>query len=136
MSQRFPPAPALRRSPNSRATRSRRYTARWPRWCAPRLVEKTGRGQYILGDEFLRLAFAHHEARPDHIRVRPILERLAARFGETAHYAVLDGDSIVYRAKVDPTVGAVRLELDDRRSQSGARRRGGQGAAGSPAARP
>src|SRR5690606_14353928 len=27
----------------------------------------------------------------------------------TAHYAVLDGDEIVYRAKVDPAAGAVKL---------------------------
>lgn len=68
-----------------------------------------GRGRYLLGDEFLRLAFAHHEARPDHVRIGPALERLANLFGETAHYAVLDGRSIVYRSKVDPPLGAVRL---------------------------
>lgn len=73
------------------------------------LARKEARGRYILGDEFLRLAFAHAEARPEGVRIRPVLERLAARFGETAHYAVLDGDSIVYRAKVDPSGGAVRL---------------------------
>jgi DNA-binding IclR family transcriptional regulator len=73
------------------------------------LADKRSRGQYVLGDEFLRLAFTHQEARPDHVRVRPVLERLAERFSETAHYAVLDGESIVYRAKVDPSVGAVRL---------------------------
>lgn len=67
------------------------------------------RGHYVLGDEFLRLAFAHHEARPDHVRVQPILQTLATRFGETAHYAVLDGRSVVYRSKVDPPDGAVRL---------------------------
>ncbi|NQX10416.1 IclR family transcriptional regulator [Microbacteriaceae bacterium VKM Ac-2855] len=66
-------------------------------------------GHYVLGDEFLRMAFANHEARPDHIRVQPILEQLTARFGETAHYAVLDGVSVVYRAKMDPLVGAMRL---------------------------
>jgi DNA-binding IclR family transcriptional regulator len=66
-------------------------------------------GRYLLGDEFLRMAFAHHEARPEHARVRPLLETLAARFGETAHYAVLDGREVVYRAKVDPPTGAVRL---------------------------
>jgi IclR family transcriptional regulator, acetate operon repressor len=49
------------------------------------------RGRYELGDEFLRLAFAHHEARPEHLRVQPLLEELAVRHGETAHYAVLDG---------------------------------------------
>ncbi|MEV0899988.1 IclR family transcriptional regulator [Actinoplanes sp. NPDC049802] len=68
-----------------------------------------GYGRYVLGDEFLRLAFAHHEARPDHIRVQPILTRLCERYGETVHYAVLDGRDVVYRAKLDPSVGAVRL---------------------------
>ncbi|MGO4145708.1 IclR family transcriptional regulator [Paenarthrobacter sp. YAF11_1] len=73
------------------------------------LAGRDGRGRYSLGDEFLRMAFAHHEARPDHLRVQPILERLAERYGETAHYAVLDGPDIVYRAKVDPSVGAMKL---------------------------
>ncbi len=66
-------------------------------------------GHYVLGDEFLRLAFAHHEARPDHVRVEPLLRRLAERYGETSHYAVLDGADVVYRAKVDPIGGGVRL---------------------------
>ncbi len=73
------------------------------------LADQDARGHYVLGDEFLRMAFAHHEARPDHVRIRPALETLAARFGETAHYAVLDGREVVYRAKVDPPSGAVRL---------------------------
>ncbi len=73
------------------------------------LADQDARGRYVLGDEFLRMAFAHHEARPDHVRVRPVLEALAAEFGETAHYAVLDGREVVYRAKVDPPSGAVRL---------------------------
>jgi len=68
-----------------------------------------GRGRYLLGDEFLRLAFAHHEARPEHERIRPMLQDLARQYGETAHYAVLDGDTVVYRAKIDPPHGAVRL---------------------------
>ncbi|WP_166356163.1 IclR family transcriptional regulator [Phytoactinopolyspora limicola] len=67
------------------------------------------RGRYVLGDEFLRLAFAHHEQRPEHVRIRPVLQALASRFGETAHYAVLDRREIVYRAKVDPPTGAVKL---------------------------
>ena len=73
------------------------------------LAEQDAHGHYLLGDEFLRLAFTHHEARPEHVRIRPALEQLAARYGETAHYAVLDGRDVVYRAKVDPTVGALRL---------------------------
>ncbi|WP_205856356.1 IclR family transcriptional regulator [Phytoactinopolyspora endophytica] len=67
------------------------------------------RGRYMLGDEFLRLAFAHHEQRPEQVRIRPVLEMLTERFGETAHYAVLAGREIVYRAKVDPSSGAVKL---------------------------
>ncbi len=73
------------------------------------LAQQDGRGHYVLGDEFLRLAFQHHEARPESTRIRPVLEQLAERFGETAHYAVLDGADIVYRAKVDPAQGAVKL---------------------------
>jgi len=73
------------------------------------LAAKDGRGRYVLGDEFLRMAFVNQELRPDHVRVQPILARLAAHFGETAHYAVLDGPDIVFRAKVDPAIGAIRL---------------------------
>ena len=72
-------------------------------------ASQNGRGHYLLGDEFIRLAFANHEARPDHLRVQPILEELSVRHGETAHYAVLDGRSVVYRSKVDPVAGAVKL---------------------------
>jgi DNA-binding IclR family transcriptional regulator len=68
-----------------------------------------GRGTYVLGDEFLRLAFTNLEARPEHVRVGPVLEQLADLFHETAHYAVLDGREVVYRAKVDPGVGAIKL---------------------------
>jgi IclR family transcriptional regulator, acetate operon repressor len=70
---------------------------------------RNSHGHYVLGDEFMRLAFAHHEARPDHLRIAPALTALAERYGETAHYAVLDGDTVVYRAKIDPPYGALRL---------------------------
>jgi IclR family acetate operon transcriptional repressor len=73
------------------------------------LAEMTGRGVYVLGDEFLRLAFRNLDGRPETSRVQPLLEELAAEFGETAHYAVLAGKDIVYRAKMDPPRGAVRL---------------------------
>ena len=72
-------------------------------------ARQDGRGRYCLGDEFLRLAFGYHQGRPDDVRVRPVLEQLARRFSETAHYGVLDGRDIVYRAKADPAGGAVRL---------------------------
>ena len=77
--------------------------------CRFGFAARNGHGRYVLGDEFLRLAFAHHEARPDHLRITPVLAALTGRYGETAHYAVLDGFSVVYRAKVDPPAGALRL---------------------------
>jgi len=77
--------------------------------CRFGFAARDGHGRYVLGDEFLRLAFAHHEARPDHLRITPVLTALAERYGETAHYAVLDGHTVVYRAKVDPPAGALRL---------------------------
>lgn len=73
------------------------------------LADQDAPGHYTLGDELLRMAFAHHEARPEHLRMHPILQALAARFGETSHYAVIDGREVVYRTKVDPPAGAVRL---------------------------
>ena len=72
-----------------------------------------GRGRYLLGDEFLRLAFAHHEGGPTTSGSVLRCQSLAERYGETVHYTVLedtpDGCSVVYRSKVDPPVGAVRL---------------------------
>jgi DNA-binding IclR family transcriptional regulator len=73
------------------------------------LASQIGRGMYVLGDEFFRLAFFNFGERPEAARMMPILEQLSARFGETAHYAVLDGSEVVYRAKTDPPGGAVRL---------------------------
>jgi DNA-binding IclR family transcriptional regulator len=72
-------------------------------------ADQVSRGYYVLGDEILRMAFAYHEARPEHLRVQPILVALAARYNEAAHYAVLDGTQVVYRAKVDSPTGAIRL---------------------------
>ncbi len=73
------------------------------------LAELLGRGVYVLGDEYLRLAFRNLDGRPENLRIQPLLEELAAQYGETAHYAILSGHDIVYRAKMDPPRGAVRL---------------------------
>ena len=73
------------------------------------LADLVERGVYVLGDEYLRLAFRNLDGRPETARVQPLLEELAAQYGETAHYAVLAGTDIVYRAKMDPPQGAVRL---------------------------
>ena len=73
------------------------------------LAAQSARGVYELGDEFLRLAYRFQDARPETARIEPLLRELAAEFGETAHFGILDRDQIVYRAKVDPPVGAIRL---------------------------
>lgn len=73
------------------------------------LAKRVERGRYVLGDEFLRLAFQHQDRRTDSARLEPLLDALTVEFGETTHYAVLDGDEVVYRAKRDPLEGAVRL---------------------------
>ena len=74
-----------------------------------RLASQVSRGRYVLGDEFIRLALRHVNNRPEAERIVPALRRLVEIFGETAHYAVLDQLDVVYRAKVDPPVGTVRL---------------------------
>lgn len=73
------------------------------------LAEQVSRGLYVLGDEFFRLAFRNYSQRPEAELIRPALEALVARFGETVHYAVLDGADVVYRAKLDPPAGSIRL---------------------------
>jgi DNA-binding IclR family transcriptional regulator len=73
------------------------------------LARLSARGIYVLGDEFLRLAYRYQDQRPESARVEPLLRRLAADYGETSHYAILDGSDVVYRAKVDPPQGAMRL---------------------------
>jgi DNA-binding IclR family transcriptional regulator len=73
------------------------------------LAAQVGRGAYMLGDEFLRIAFRNISDRPDAVIMGPRLERLSQLFGETVHYAVLDGTDVVYRAKTDPPGSTVRL---------------------------
>lgn len=73
------------------------------------LADLVERGVYVLGDEYIRLAFRNLSGRPEAARIQPLLDDLAVTYGETAHYAVLAGTDIVYRAKTDPPQGAVRL---------------------------
>jgi DNA-binding IclR family transcriptional regulator len=73
------------------------------------LARQSSRGHYVLGTEFVRLAYAHHEAREEAHLVTPCLERLAETFGETAHYAEREGAEVIYRGKVNPTGQAVQM---------------------------
>lgn len=73
------------------------------------LAAQLSDGTYVLGDEFLRLAFAYQQRRSSVSRIEPVLRELSAEFDETAHYAVLDDHDVVYHAKRDPAAGAIRL---------------------------
>lgn len=73
------------------------------------LAEQVRQGRYRLGLEFVRLAFAYHEALDERSLVRPTLEALATRFGETAHYGRLDGTEVVYVDKVTPLTGGPQM---------------------------
>jgi DNA-binding IclR family transcriptional regulator len=64
------------------------------------LAEQDRDGRYRFGMEALRIAFAYYEALDQRVLVQPALDALAERFGETAHYAHLDGGEVVYVAKV------------------------------------
>ncbi|HXH97691.1 MAG TPA: IclR family transcriptional regulator [Gaiellaceae bacterium] len=66
-------------------------------------------GDYRLGLELVRLVFAFHRQLDRPRLVEPVLAALAERFGETAHYAELDGAEVVYLAKVTPGTGGVQM---------------------------
>jgi IclR family transcriptional regulator, acetate operon repressor len=50
--------------------------------CRAGFANQDGRGHYILGDDFLRMAFEHHQARPEHVRARPPTPRTASGVGK------------------------------------------------------
>jgi IclR family transcriptional regulator, acetate operon repressor len=74
------------------------------------LADQDGRGgRYRLGLDLMHLVFAYYEESDEYALIQPALERLAARFGETAHYARLEIPEVVYLAKVTPPVEGVRM---------------------------
>lgn len=73
------------------------------------LATQLERGRYTLSSEFIRMAYAHHEARSEPRVVAPCLAELAEAFGEAAHYAELEGSEVIYRAKVSPVGQSVRM---------------------------
>lgn len=73
------------------------------------LVNQGPDGLYRLGWDFLRLAFTYYEGLDLVAHVRPILVRLAETFGETAHYATLDGAEVVYLGKVQSAKARFQL---------------------------
>jgi DNA-binding IclR family transcriptional regulator len=70
--------------------------------CRAGFAEHDERGSYRLGLELVRISFAYYEQLDRRQVVQPLLEALADRFGETAHYAELNGSEVVYLAKMTP----------------------------------
>jgi DNA-binding IclR family transcriptional regulator len=66
------------------------------------LIEQDRDSRYRLGYGLLKLAFTYYEELDEVGRIRPMLSALAEHFGETSHYAILDGAEVVYLAKVQP----------------------------------
>jgi IclR family acetate operon transcriptional repressor len=77
--------------------------------CRAGLADRDERGGYRLGLEFVRLAFAYYEQLDRRQVVGPLLQSLAERLGETAHYAELDGAEVVYLAKMTPPGHGVQM---------------------------
>jgi len=73
------------------------------------LIEQDRDSRYRLGYGLLRLAFSYYEELDEVGRLRPVLAALAAEFGETSHYAVLDGPEVVYLAKVQPPLARYQM---------------------------
>ena len=64
---------------------------------------------YVFGDEFVRMAFAEHEARPEQVRVHPVLDLLGrpVRGDNPLRRPRLAGGGLP--GQVDAATGAVRL---------------------------
>lgn len=77
--------------------------------CRAGFADHEDGGDYRIGLELVRIAFAYHHELDRRQLVEPALEALAERFGETAHYAELDGSEVVYLAKVSPGDTAVHM---------------------------
>jgi IclR family acetate operon transcriptional repressor len=66
------------------------------------LVAQEDNRHYRLSLDFVRVAFSYYESLDRPRLVQAVLTELAEMFGETSHYAELDGDEIVYLAQARP----------------------------------
>lgn len=77
--------------------------------CRAGFARQDADNRYHLGVEYVRLAYRYQEERDDHRLVEPTLRTLAEHFGETTHYAVLDGAEVIYQAKVTPRGASIQM---------------------------
>jgi IclR family transcriptional regulator, acetate operon repressor len=60
-------------------------------------------GRYLIGPDFVRIAFDFHERMDVRVLVRPALDALRDEVNETIHLGVLDGADVVYVDKLEPS---------------------------------
>jgi DNA-binding IclR family transcriptional regulator len=73
------------------------------------LVEQAADGRYRVGFGLVKLAFSYYE-NVDVVRlIHPVLTTLADEYAETTHYARLEGDDVVYMAKVQSSAARYQL---------------------------
>lgn len=73
------------------------------------LVAQSPVGRYRYSHDLFRLVFGCYEGIDETARIRPVLDRLARRFGEATHYAVLDGPDVVYLGKIQAPSAGLRI---------------------------
>lgn len=73
------------------------------------LIEQDRDSRYRLGYGLLRLAFSYYEELDEVGRLRPVLAAIAAEFGETTHYAILEATEVIYLAKVQPPLSRYQM---------------------------
>ncbi len=72
-------------------------------------VEQGADRHYRLSLAFLRLAFGYYDRLDRPRLVQPVLAELAEMYGETAHYAELDGAEVVYLGQARPRGQRVQM---------------------------
>jgi IclR family acetate operon transcriptional repressor len=65
------------------------------------VMQQRDTGLYLLGPDFLRVAFTFYERLDVRTVARPLLSALRDEFDETAHVGILDGADVVYLDKIE-----------------------------------
>jgi len=67
------------------------------------IVKSGNSDKYSLSIKYFQVACQYYNQKPIHTVVRGFMEKLSRKYGETIHFAVKDGDEIVYVEKLDGT---------------------------------
>lgn len=67
------------------------------------LMKNPSSEKYALSVQFFQVACQYYNQVSIHTVVRSFMEQLSRKYGETIHFAIPDGDEVVYVAKLDGT---------------------------------